>query len=392
MEVTDIADLRSEDSSRSWPAIAWTVAVLGWLYYMTPVFAGRVDGPSAPARIALIALPGVIAVAALAWRHRRPWGVALLITLTLLLSPAGLGAALVIQERLARGGDRRWATPLAGVGMVVATLVRLLVSPDVGPWRMASTVELTLCVIGVVLAMLIGLLRTSQVELQEQRLSAELARADAEVARLREARLAERELIAREMHDVVAHRISLVAMHAGALGYRDDLLGDEAREAVNLIQANAKAALSELRAMLTTLRGPGEAPAEPQPTLAELDALLADAEAAGQKVTLSKVGDFGAVPQRVSRHTFRIVQEGLTNARKHAPGVPVSAAIEVGSDAVRVRISNPLADLAPTAPGAGLGLLGVAERVALVGGSVSYGAVGGEGFVLEVELPIKESM
>lgn len=387
MEVTDTTHGEGRGKSRPWVAAPWVVAILGWLYYMSPVLVGRVDGSGT---VALIAVPGVLAVASLAWRDPRPLGVAVLTVACLAVSPAGLGAAIVAQEHLARRDVRRRSIPLVGAGMIMATVFRLLFGPSGGEWRTASTVELLLCLIGVVAATLVGLLRTSQVETEAQRLAADLARADAEVARLREARLAERELIAREMHDVVAHRISLVALHAGALAYRNDLLGDEARDTLGMIQGNAKAALDELRTMLTTLRGPDAPPAEPQPSLAELDVLVSDVEDAGQRVTLSRSGDLATVPEQVSRHAFRIVQEALTNARKHAPGTPVTVAVAAGATAVRIRVVNPLADLAPAAPGARLGLVGVSERVGLVGGSVAYGDRGGEGFVLEVVLPLKE--
>jgi len=390
-DVTELAGGRPAHGSPHRTSLPWVVAILGWLYYLTPVFAGRVNGPHMVPVVALIAVPGAIAVAGLARRDRWPLGVALLSIVSLTVSPAGLGAAIMAQENLARGGGRRGAIPLVGAGMVLATILRLLLGPSGGEWRTASTVELTLCLTGVVVATLVGLLRTSLIETDAQRMAAELARADAQVAGLREARLAERELIAREMHDVVAHRLSLVAIHAGALAYRKDLLGDEARGTVDLIQDNAKAALDELRAMLTSLRGPEDPPEPPQPSLAALDVLIADAEAAGQAALLYRSGDFVTVPQRVSRHAFRIVQEGLTNARKHAPGAPVVVSVDVRADSVHVRVSNPVADLAPLAPGAGLGLLGVSERVALVGGSVTYGVRGDDEYVLEAVLPIEET-
>ena len=144
------------------------------------------------------------------------------------------------------------------------------------------------------------------------------------------ARDAERTRIAREMHDVLAHRISLVAMHAGALAYREDLTREQTAETAATIQANAQLALAELRQVLGVLRA-GRVPdgvEAPQPTLAELAALLADVREAGSQVQLDVLGlrecDLAKIPATLSRTWFRIVQEALTNARKHAPGEPVS--------------------------------------------------------------------
>ena len=138
---------------------------------------------------------------------------------------------------------------------------------------------------------------------------------------------------------------------------------------------------------LARLRGIAAPPDPPQPTLSGLDALLADARSAGQQVAVELDGDPAEVPDRVSRHAYRIVQEGLTNARKHAPGAPVTLSLKTTADRLRVVVRNRLADLAqPDRSGSGLGLVGIAERVDLVGGDLSHGIEGGE-FILEATLP-----
>ena len=150
-----------------------------------------------------------------------------------------------------------------------------------------------------------------------------------QAARLDQARANERSRIAREMHDVLAHRISLVAMHAGAMTYRSDLSRDELLSSARVVQENAHQALTDLRDVLGVLRettdpaAPPAIPAAPQPVLADLPRLVAEAEAAGTPVQLVSGGlDLAGVPELVGRTAYRIIQEGLTNARKHASGCP----------------------------------------------------------------------
>ena len=138
-----------------------------------------------------------------------------------------------------------------------------------------------------------------------------------------DARAAERRRIAREMHDVLAHRLSLLALHAGALEYRGD-------EAAGVIRENARAALEDLRDVIGLLRdgGPAETPEPPQPTLADLAMLIEESRAAGMRVR----ADVSApgVPEALGRTAYRIVQEGLTNARKHAAGAAVDVLVTGG--------------------------------------------------------------
>ncbi|WP_226909567.1 sensor histidine kinase [Georgenia ruanii] len=212
------------------------------------------------------------------------------------------------------------------------------------------------------------------------------------------ARAAERTRIAREMHDVLAHRISLVALHAGALTYRTDLDREETAAAAAVIQDNAHLALGELRQILGVLRAGETGSAEPpQPTLADLPALLADAAEAGTRVVADTAGlpgaDRGALaglPQTVSRTAFRIIQEALTNARKHAPGAEVRLGL-AGHPGGRLalELSNGAAPSAGPAgpPGAGMGLAGLTERADLAGGALEHGLTADGRFVVRAWLP-----
>ena len=202
----------------------------------------------------------------------------------------------------------------------------------------------------------------------------------------------ERTRIAREMHDVLAHRISLVAMHAGALTYREDLSRDETREAALLVQDNARRALSELSQVLGVLRTPGGGVEPPQPTLAELSALVEEATGAGAVIDLA-VAVAGEPPDLVSRTAYRIVQEALTNARKHAPGAPIGARVEGAAGGLLVvEVTNgaALTGSRAGAGGSGLGLVGLAERVELAGGTIEYGPDAKSGFAVRAWLPWEE--
>jgi signal transduction histidine kinase len=207
------------------------------------------------------------------------------------------------------------------------------------------------------------------------------------------ARAAERTRIAREMHDVLAHRISLVALHAGALTYRDDLTRAETTETAGVIQDNAQLALAELREVLGVLRAggdssPGGGSTEPpQPTLTEVPALLADAREAGSAVRLDSAIALPDVPETVSRTAFRIVQEALTNARRHAPGTPVTVRLNRADSHLELVISNPGVIPPGAGTSAGMGLAGLAERAALAGGTLTAGGEPDGFFVVRSRLP-----
>ena len=194
--------------------------------------------------------------------------------------------------------------------------------------------------------------------------------------RVGQARANERARIAREMHDVLAHRISLVTMHAGALSYRTDLGRDEVARSAEIIQSNAHEALTELRNVLGVLRDTDAEPAgdRPQPTLCDVPDLISDAIETGMKVDfVNLLDDGGPMPDAVGRTTYRIVQEGLTNARKHAPDAKVTIQLERDGSAVRLEMRNPLrVGRTGTTPGAGLGLVGLSERAELGGGTLRH--------------------
>lgn len=355
-----------------------------WLYYLTPIVRWN---ENAPLILGLALSTLVVAVGLLLERGRFPVVAATGLGALLLLSPGVIGAVLVALAHLARRQGPSALVVLASAWTLACKVLGLLLSPISPGWSQAATVELTLAASGVVIAVLVGSLARSRAAETRSRTDMEAARSDAEEARLDRARMAEREKIAREMHDVLAHRLSLVALHAGALTLVDRLDADTTRETAQLIQANARQSLTELRAVLSTLRGTDAAPEPPQPSLHQLPALLEESGRAGQAIAWRCDVDIEDVPAGTSRHLYRIVQEGLTNARKHAPGAPVTVALTGADGELRLRVSNPLADLAlPDATGARLGLLGVAERAEAAGGTASHGVTDGA-FTLDVRLP-----
>ena len=218
-------------------------------------------------------------------------------------------------------------------------------------------------------------------------------RAEAEQGRrVAEARALERTRIAREMHDVLAHRLSLIATYAGALEYRPDAPPGQLAQAAAVIRAGVHDALSELREVVAVLREDeqaGEPPGRPQPVLADVAGLVAESQAAGQPASLDcRLADAASLPAATGRTAYRIVQEALTNARKHAPGQPVRVAIGGrAGEGLTIEVRNPLpAAPAPAVPGAGTGLVGLTERARLLGGHVDHRLTGGE-FLLSAWLP-----
>ncbi|NBE95707.1 sensor histidine kinase [Nonomuraea sp. KC401] len=220
-------------------------------------------------------------------------------------------------------------------------------------------------------------------------------RQQAEVA-ADEARRSERERIAREMHDVLAHRISMLSLHAGALEFRPDAPTEEIARAASAIRNNAHLALQDLREVIGVLRAvrPGDqdegeepVPERPQPTLADLPKLAGECRLAGMDVRLT-LGVEDA-PEGLGRNLYRIVQEALTNARKHAGGAPVAVTVAGRrGKGVSVEVRNPMrARHGLRIPGAGAGLIGLTERAELAGGRLEHGPTPEGEFLVRAWLP-----
>jgi signal transduction histidine kinase len=212
----------------------------------------------------------------------------------------------------------------------------------------------------------------------------------AELEQARRAVLEERARIARELHDVVAHHLSLIAVRAESAPYR--LAGLDAPVSCEFgsLSGAAREALADMRRLLGVLRAEEPAARAPQPQLADVPDLVAAAQRAGVAVALAGPPAWAPVPAGVGVCAYRIVQESLSNATRHAPGAPVSVTVGHDHHAVCLRVANgPGHPPAPgEAPGPGHGLAGMRERVALLGGSLSAGPAPGGGFIVTAILPL----
>jgi signal transduction histidine kinase len=346
------------------------------------------DGTTAIADIVL----GAVACVSLWWRRRNPTGVGVLCAAISAVSALSGGAALAAVFNAAVRSTPRGLTTVVSTALAAGAVFAALYTGGTGFDWVGLVVGVLLTVVVVGWGLFARARRILVVSLRERadRLEAE------QRARAEQAREAERRRIAREMHDVLAHRLSLLSVHAGALEFHADAPPGEVAEAAGVIRASAHAALQELRAVIGVLRegGDGAAPEPPQPTLGQIPALVDECRAAGMRVHCTiGVPDAAALPAGLGRTAYRIVQEGLTNARKHAPAAAVEVEIAGapgGPLTVEVVSRRPVAagvGARSAVPGAGSGLIGLSERVALAGGELVHGARADGDHVLRAELP-----
>src|SRR5262252_4706270 len=337
--------------------------------------------------LAIDAIGGAVLCLALWWRRRWPLGLGLASLPVLAVSSSAGTAGVIILYTVA--AYRRWQ---AAVLIAAAQVALLPLEYAIHPQGQNSlTVYYLTSTLGLAAVAAWGMFRRSRRQAQRER----ARRAEAEEQlRTEQIRYAERTRIAREMHDVLAHRISLLSLHAGALEFRPDAAPEEIARAAAVIRASAHQALEDLRAVIGVLRdgADGETPQPPQPTLAALPGLLDESRAAGMGLHADlRVADLAAVPDPIGRHALRIVQEALTNARKHAASAPVDLRIEgAPGNGLTIEVRNPAPVLAaggPRIPGSGAGLVGLAERAALSGGHLEHGLDEDGEFRLRAWLP-----
>ncbi len=341
---------------------------------------------------------GAVACLAVWWRRRYPTATGVLGVAIGAVANTAVGALFVLLFSLAvhRGWTR--AVPVTVVGALVAVPYIVVYFPGViGDPLLFSVV--------IALAMVLCTTAGLAVRARRQLVVALRARADdlrrEHELRVAETRRDERERIAREMHDVLAHRISLLSVHAGALEYRTAMAEQggtpptaaEVHEAVAVVRSNAHLALQELQDVLRLLRDPAtdgeEGAAAPQPTADRIPALIGEARRSGQTVTARVDDGLTALPASTQRTVYRLLQEGLTNARKHAPGVGVEVEVaRRGGGEVVVCVVNavPVGVTTAEIPGARRGLLGLAERVERLGGRLDSGIDDGR-FRLHARIP-----
>jgi signal transduction histidine kinase len=225
----------------------------------------------------------------------------------------------------------------------------------------------------------------------EQAEAAEVRATRAERDREAAARVAvaeERSRIARELHDIVAHAVSVMVLQVGAVRHKLPPALAEASDALKSVERTGRTALAEMRQLLAAMRPDGdEAEFTPQPGLDGLDSLLKDIDRAGLPVRLHADGDPFPLPRAVDLSAYRIIQEGLTNALKHAQASHADVIVRYGSDELQIEIRDDGRGAATT-DGLGHGLVGVRERIKIYGGEMSAGTATEGGFVLSTRLPI----
>jgi signal transduction histidine kinase len=333
---------------------------------------------------------GLVLSAALWWRRRFP---VRLSVLAMLLGAFSIGAAVasVILYFTVAVHKRFAVTAVVGLGSLCSNAVFCVLRPE----RETPVLEsMAWGTVMFVIVMLWGMVVRSRRQLvMSLRDRAERAESEQQL-RVGQARAMERTRIAREMHDVLAHRISLLSLHAGALEIRPDAAPAEVAGAAGVIRASAHQALQDLREVIGVLREPAgeDNPERPQPTLRELPALAEESRSAGVKVRLELLVDEPAeLPAGTGRAAYRIVQEGLTNARKHAPGTVVRVRVAgAAGTGLTIDIRNPAPVGPRTAaaiPGTGTGLVGLAERATLAGGRLTSGRGADGEFTLSAWLP-----
>ncbi len=350
----------------------------------------------------ILAVAGPIA---LIWRNRIPVVLTVAAAVASVLVPIGntlpwIALACMIGRRR---GSGVWAVAgLVGItsfwvvfadaaaeprdASVLKSMISSSGTPGLTGIEVGFGVTLTVALLGWGLSVVAGLLARSVREKRVAAASSQADRATSSVLADEVARRQEREQIAREVHDVLGHRLSLLSLHAGALeaNAKDN---EQLKASAALVRQSAGGAMDDLRSLLAMLREP--TPSHPDLPLTELPRVVEESFGAGQLLSSSIfIEDAAGAAPALARAVYRIVQELLTNARKHAPGQRVLLDVRGGpATGVAIDVRNPLAP-GTAAKGAGRGLTGIAERAELLGGTLQHGLDdGGVTFRVRVELP-----
>jgi signal transduction histidine kinase len=327
----------------------------------------------------------------LLWAH--PAAAAVAVSAACVLSLSAFGsltiaaviAQLVVLYRLGRGG---WQLLAAGLALPFLGLALAFValSPAEPGGSAATIVAVLLAALGPAVAWAGAARRASSEAAQHQ-----AARQVIAGSLIEHTARGERARVSRELHDVVAHHISMIAVQAETARLTTPGMPAAGAQRLSGIGDTARAALTEMRRLLGVLRADTRTSAEarqPQPGLRQLNELLDEArDASGSGIRLIVSGPMTTMDPGVELAAYRIIQEALTNARRHAAGAAVDVELHYAAGALRLRVRDNGPGLPPTAPSGGNGLLGMRERAAAVGGELRTGAVHGGGFVVEAVLP-----
>ncbi|MGA6167525.1 sensor histidine kinase [Amycolatopsis magusensis] len=359
------------------------------IYCAVGIWAAFVAALTAPPSVAgtplvfllalLVLAPALVAVRSPLWA----WRLALvLIAITPLVHPGSVrqwgwawspGLALVTALVLYVVAESHTQAVVARVAVVTAAFLPL----HVGDWRN----WLMLVVLMTVLLVLGNTVRQRRIAERQRAASA-----------TRNAVFAERARIARELHDVVAHHMSVLALRTDSARFRFPELPGDVRTEFAELSETAREGMVEMRRLLGVLRAEGAdaGPTAPQPTAAQIAELAERVRSLGMDCELDVRGEFGDLPAGVALSVYRIVQEALSNAARHATGSRVVVELAAHGDAVGVTVRNSAGGGVPERGGPGHGLLGMRERVAMLGGTLEAGATGDGGFRVAARLPVGE--
>ncbi|MGA5559715.1 sensor histidine kinase [Streptomyces platensis] len=365
---------------RAWPwwAEALMICVVG---------AGTVQQAYAGAGGTLLSLRvggAVVLTLAVLLRHRKPVLAIVSTTVGAVLMGSFFPLLVVLFHRAFRG---RFV--FEGLCVVVAMVGSSLAHPGSSLWLTRKYGPLVVLLLAVVIGLWTGNRRRHVASLAEQ---VNRLRVEREL-RAEQARLEERTRIAAEMHDVLAHRLTVIALHTGALKQRAGDLPEPVANRIGLLRTASTEALGDLRDVLGVLRGhdTGENPALRVPGLPELSTVIDEARAAGQPIEAVMEGDPGSVPASHRLAIHRLAQEALTNARKHAAGAPAQLEVRYGPPQSTVLIRNSAGASSEAATeGSGYGLVGLAERVAALNGHLEYGPTGSGGWRVAATIPLDD--
>jgi signal transduction histidine kinase len=377
-------------SRRDWVVDSglFTAAVVGGFLSMD-AFRDSVVEPYSGRELALDYTVGAGCCSALWLRRRWPVGLAVAMLLPAALTISGAMAYLAAVFTV--GVHRRTRTAvLVTVAHFGAAMIFAVLRPTDTPTWQWLVLNAAVYTAALAWALFVRARRQLLSSLRER---AERAEAERELL-AEQARQAERLRIAREMHDVLGHRVSLIALHAGGLEVKPGQAADVV-QAAGVIRSTARQALDELRQVIGLLRdtesGSGaviEVPPAPLPTLEDIPRLVEDSRRAGARVTLDMSVPSDAIPpEPLGRDAYRIVQESLTNVHKHVVGGAATVTVRGGpGTGLHVTISNPLPRTGLLNQAGGSGLIGLCERVALAGGTVRHGPTEDGRFVVDAVL------
>lgn len=388
--------------SRRALAIDALLALALVLYALHAVHAATVPGPSAPLAkevggpgpsyryYVYLYLIAVLTIAPLAWRRRYPLAVFwMVMSLTLALHDHGdlaakLIACAIAAYTAATYGPYRSAASISliGAAAAVAAIYERAI-PDIPRPLQASLVIVPIAAAGIGMRTLRA--RIADAQERESALEREKLQA-AELATERE-----RARIARELHDVITHNVSVMVVQAGAARKVMSRAPDQATTALLAVEAAGRAAMTELQHAMGLLAPDGEAHLAPQPGLAELDQLIDRVRTTGMRVDLVETGAPRALAPGADLAAYRVVQEALTNAAKHAAGSATRVHLGYTPHELVVEVDNGAGRRSPDAgEGSGRGLMGLRERLAACGGQLRAGPRGDGGFQVHAVIPLQD--